>query len=67
MTYRRSLDSHPGSLPEIRSVGSSVKFFIDVRTVRRSPRLVLRCDDDGNVWASIVASNRNEAPAGAEP
>jgi hypothetical protein len=67
MAYRRSLDSRPGSLPEIRSLGSSVKFLIEVRTVRDSPRLVLRCDDDGNVWASIATPHRSEAPTGAEP
>jgi hypothetical protein len=66
MTHRRRLDGRPGTLPEIRSLGSSVKFLIDVRAVRESARLVLRCDDDGNVWASIAPS-RNEAPTGAEP
>jgi len=67
MTSRRSLDGRPGSLPEIRPDGKSVKFLIDVRTVRDTPRLVLRCDDDGNVWASIHTADRHEAITRAEP
>jgi hypothetical protein len=53
MATRRTLDGQRGTLPEIRPDGQGVKFLIDVEMLRQTPRLVLRCDSDGNVWASI--------------
>jgi hypothetical protein len=60
MSTRRSLDTRPGSLPEILPAGSSVRFLIDVTTVRDTPRLILRCDPDGSVWASIETADRRD-------
>jgi hypothetical protein len=60
MSSRRSLDNGPGSLPEIRPDGTSVKFLIDVTTVRNTPRLVLRCDAQGEVWAAIDTPDHRE-------
>ncbi|HXW04525.1 MAG TPA: hypothetical protein VD833_04785 [Vicinamibacterales bacterium] len=60
MAIRRALDARPGTLPEIRPDGNSVKFLIDIPTVRYIPRLVLRCDGDGNVWASIADGDRRD-------
>jgi hypothetical protein len=51
---RRPLDGRRGELPEIRPDGQGVMFLIDVPSVPRIPRLVLRCDTDGSVWASIT-------------
>jgi hypothetical protein len=65
MSSRRLLDNRPGSLPEIRPDGTSVKFLIDVTTVRNSPRLVLRCDAQGDVWAAIETADRREVIAPA--
>jgi hypothetical protein len=61
MRTRPALDTRPGTLPEIRPDGTSVKFFLDVPTVRNIPRLVLRCDTDGNVWASIDSAGRRDS------
>ena len=41
-----------GVLPEIRLEGESVVFYLDIATASGTSRLVLRCDADGNVWAS---------------
>jgi hypothetical protein len=41
-----------GALPEIRLEGDSVVFYLDIATASGAGRLVLRCDADGNVWAS---------------
>jgi hypothetical protein len=53
MPNRKSRTPHPGALPEIQATGSSVTFRLEVAGVRHSPTLLLRCDPDGNVWASI--------------
>ena len=42
-----------GALPEIRLQGESVVFYLDIATGRGTSRLLLRCDADGNVWASV--------------
>jgi hypothetical protein len=33
-------------------VGDSVVFYLDIATEDGPERLLLRCDADGNVWAS---------------
>ena len=53
MPHRKARTPHPGILPEILATGSSVTFRLEVAGVRRSPTLLLRCDADGEVWASI--------------
>jgi hypothetical protein len=52
---RKSLDGRPGPVPEIRADGDSVTFHLDVPGVHEIARMIIRCDADGNVWASIVS------------
>lgn len=59
MRERKTLDGRPGPVPEILAEGDSVTFHIDVARVEKGARLVLRCDPDGNVWASIVTTPRH--------
>ena len=49
-----------GALPEIRLEGESVVFYLDIATGRGTSRLVLRCDADGNVWASVDGAAARE-------
>jgi hypothetical protein len=52
-------DRQPGSLPEIWPEGDSLIFAICVPSARQVPataRLMIRCDDGGNLWARIGAS-----------
>jgi hypothetical protein len=53
MRARRAEAPHSGALPEIRLEGESVVFYIDIELAAETPRLVLRCDPDGNLWASL--------------
>jgi hypothetical protein len=52
---RLPIDERPGRLPEIHTEGTSVTFGLPLDDFEGGLRLVLRCDPDGNVWASIVA------------
>ena len=56
---RRHSSGQAGALPEIRLQGASVVFYLDIALVRRTGRLVLRCDTDGQVWASLDAIGPN--------
>jgi hypothetical protein len=49
----RSTTAQSGRLPEIRLLGESVVFYIQVATGAGPSRLLLRCDPSGEVWASI--------------
>jgi hypothetical protein len=52
-----ALDRRPGSLPEISTEGDSIIFEIAVLSNHRIPpgaRLLVRCDQAGNVLARIV-------------
>jgi hypothetical protein len=51
---RTGPDEHPGPLPEIRAAGDSVTFEFDQTSGEQGGRLVIRCDGDGNVFASIA-------------
>jgi hypothetical protein len=53
MRTRRAETTHSGALPEIRLKGESVVFYLDIELVAETTRLVLRCDPDGSVWASV--------------
>jgi hypothetical protein len=46
-------DEKPGPLPDIRLRGDDVIFVVHVDAVFHGARLVLRCEPNGNVWASI--------------
>jgi hypothetical protein len=60
MSQRRPLDGRPGALPEIRTDGDNVTFLLDMTTVHQHARLVIRCDSQGNVFASIAVGPRSE-------
>ena len=47
-------DRRPGPAPDIRADGDSVTFGFTLDAMRTGLRLVIRCDGNGNVWASIV-------------
>ena len=54
MGARRVLDRQAGQVPEIRVEGDSVTFCLDIAGTGKSRRLVLRCDAEGNVYASVA-------------
>jgi hypothetical protein len=58
----RALSTHSGALPEIRLKGESVVFYLAIELGTDTPRLVLRCDPDGNVWASVDEPADNVDP-----
>jgi hypothetical protein len=53
VSARKTFDQRPGSVPEIRADGDSVTFHFDIAGVDHHPRLIIRCDPDGTVQASI--------------
>jgi hypothetical protein len=53
MSARKTMDQRPGSTPEIRADGDSVTFRLDIAGVNAGAKLVIRCDSDGTVWASM--------------
>jgi hypothetical protein len=59
MSARRALDRQAGPVPEIRVEGDSVTFRLDIAGTGRLRRLVLRCDEKGNVWASVAEPEGN--------
>ena len=48
-----TLDARPGPIPEIRARAGDVTFEMHPVGTRNGERLVIRCDDDGDVWISI--------------
>jgi hypothetical protein len=61
MAVRKALDQRPGPVPEIRANGDSVTFRLDIAGVDRDTRLIIRCDPDGTVQASIEHGSPREA------
>jgi hypothetical protein len=59
MDARRAPDRRAGPVPEIRVEGNSVTFRLDIAGTGKPRRLVLRCDEDGNVWASVAEKERD--------
>ncbi len=53
MATRKILDTRPGSVPDIRAVGDSVMYVFAIAGTAGPTQLVIRCDPDGNVRASI--------------
>ena len=53
---RKPLDRQAGALPVIRSDRDSVVFHIQISGARGVRGLVIRCDDAGNVWASLEST-----------
>jgi hypothetical protein len=56
MHTRKTLDRQPGCAPEIRAEGNSVTFRLQVLGVKGA-RLLIRCDPNGDVRASICAAD----------
>jgi hypothetical protein len=48
-----ALDRRPGSPPEVRTDIRGLSFFMRLSGTRSDERLVIRCDDNGEVWMSI--------------
>jgi capsid protein len=54
MARQTAIDRNPGPLPQIRIDGRSVVFEFEEPHRKPQGRLVIRCDEDGNVLASIA-------------
>jgi len=50
---RRNTDLRPGAVPTIRAVEGSLTYTMVPALARRDEALVIRCDEDGDVWISI--------------
>jgi len=50
---RRNTDHRPGAVPTIRAAEGSLTYTIVPAGARRGEELVIRCDDEGEVWISI--------------
>ena len=57
-----STNHRAGPVPEIRADGDSIVFYMHVTGVHQQLRLIIRCDGDGSVWASIASERPSEAP-----
>jgi hypothetical protein len=55
---RGAADERPGPVPDIRIKGDSVVFYLDLP--REHGRLVVRCDPDGALRASLELTARTE-------
>jgi hypothetical protein len=53
MGTRKALDRQAGAPPQILPSGDSLTFHLKITGVRAGSRLLLRCDEAGNIWASI--------------
>ena len=51
-------DRERGKLPEIRSAETSIRFVLTIMLPFRTRyRLVIRCERDGEIYASIPSNN----------
>ena len=46
--------ARPGTVPEVHADGENVTFRFDVAGIVEPTKLVLRCNAQGGVWASIT-------------
>ena len=53
-----TLDHRPGSLPDITKDGGSITFDMRPLGMRDHERLIIRCDEAGEVWISIQPDGR---------
>ena len=65
MAVLKGIDRRPGAMPEIRADGESVVFQLAVSNAGTTEWLVLRCDEKGEVWASIESAGSLARPFGA--
>jgi hypothetical protein len=59
MAARKPLDRTPGTVPEVHADGENVTFRFDVAGIVEPAKLVLRCNAQGGIWASIVIEYGN--------
>ena len=52
------IEHRPGPPPEIRPAENSIIFEFDETSGEQGAHLVIRCDDRGNVYASVAPCNR---------
>jgi hypothetical protein len=50
---QHTLDGKPGSLHEIRTYTGGITFVMAPPGTPRGGKLVIRCDENGDVWISI--------------
>jgi hypothetical protein len=55
---QQTLDRQPGTLPDIRTDDGGITFVIVPPGAPHHDGLVIRCDDNGEVWASIRPGRR---------
>jgi hypothetical protein len=53
MATRKALDRRPGATPEIRPAGDGITYRLEIAGSHPDGRLVIRCDADGRILASI--------------
>jgi len=53
MARRKTVDMKPGTMPDIRAEGGAITFHLAIAGVGERAQLVIRCDPDGGVRASI--------------
>lgn len=63
-TASRTLDRKPGTLPEIQATEDGIAFVM-APFGAHGQRLVIRCDDNGDVWVAIRPDRARVAPDGA--
>jgi hypothetical protein len=56
-------DGHRGNLPEIRTDHNTITFVLTIALKGKAPKLVLRCERNGEIYASIdVTTSKPAAP-----
>ena len=53
---QQTLDRQRGAMPDIRSDAGGITFVINPHGAPRRDQLVIRCDENGDAWASIRPS-----------
>jgi hypothetical protein len=64
---QQSIDRQPGGLPDIRSDNGGITFVMVPPGVPHHDRLVIRCDDNGEAWASIRPGRAASGQARTRP
>ena len=58
MAATKLIEHQPGVMPEIRAAGESVVYYLEMAGRPTAARLVLRCDENGDVWAALERTPR---------
>lgn len=56
-----ALDRRPGRIPDIRADVRGLTFVMRPLGTRSRDRLVIRCDEAGEVWVAIAPDTRDQA------